>query len=264
MHYEEFDPLPGASPWLANHWRFAVDAQDPEEFEHVIVPDGTLSLSVARFANGHMGPVTLAGPSATAHRVRVHRGVTYIGVRLHPAASGPLLALDGEVLNGKIGLLSMVAPQASPIVDAAVRCGEASEDDVMRALDGAIKALAERAVSPDPAIVGAVDALLQAHGSAPVAQLAASAGLSLRQFRRKFQTHVGLSPKAFARIRRMRHACILMLQAQAQDAALAGLSHDGGYADQPHLTREFRGIFGSSPRLVETYLRQIEHGTVKD
>jgi AraC-like DNA-binding protein len=262
MHYEEFDPLPGASPWVANHWRFVVEARDPEEFEHVIVPDGTLSLSVACFPNGAVGPVTFAGPSTTAHRVKVHRGSTYIGVRLHPAASGRVLGLEGEALSGKIGLLSMAAPQAAAIVERAVQNHPGSAEDVMRALDGAVTTLVERAIAPDPLIVRAVDALLQSHGSVPVERLATEAGFSPRQFRRKFQKHVGLSPKAFARVRRMRHACILLLQ--AQDAALAGVSHDGGYADQPHLTREFRGIFGSSPRLVETYLRQIEHGTVRD
>lgn len=75
-------------------------------------------------------------------------------------------------------------------------------------------------------------------------------------------SHVGLSPKEFARLRRIRHACILMLA--EQEAALADISHDGGYADQPHLTREFRGVFGSSPRLVEAYLRRIEHIAVRD
>lgn len=262
MLYEEFDPLPGASPWIVNHWRFAVEAHDSEEFEHVIVPDGTLSLSLIRFQNGQFGPITFAGPSTTAHRVRVRRGLTYIGVRLHPAACGPLLGLDGETLSGKIGLLALVAPEAAQALDLAVQSPLPSEDEVMRTLDSSVKALAEAAVPPDPAIVRVVDALLQAHGAVPVGGLAAGAGLSARQLRRKFQAHVGLTPKAFARVRRMRHACILMLQ--EEEARLAGVSHDGGYADQPHLTREFRGIFGSSPRLVETYLRQIEHVAVKD
>lgn len=262
MLYEELAPLPGASPWVANHWRFAVEAHDPEEFEHVIVPDGTLSLSLIQFQNGQVSPVAFAGPSTTAHRVRVQRGLTYIGVRLHPAACGPLLGLDGETISGKMGLWAMVAPSASTVVDSLVQSSSSSENDVTRALDSAVKALAHGAVPPDRAIVRVVDALLQAHGSAPIGRLAAEAGLSARQFRRKFQAHVGLSPKAFARVRRMRHACILMLQ--EQDARLAGVSHAGGYADQPHLTREFRGIFGSSPRLVEAYLRQIEHIAVKD
>jgi len=262
MLYEEFDPLPGSSPWVANHWRFTVEAHDPETFEHVIVPDGALSISVAIARDGPMSPVVFAGPSTTAHRVTVLRGWTYVGVRLHPAACGPLLRVDAGVLTGKIGLLAMVAPDAARVLDSFVQSWPAEAVALREALDSSIKALAESAEKLDPAVVRAVDLLLDSHGATPIGRLAYTSGLSARQLRRAFQAHVGLSPKAFARVRRLRHACILMLL--GQDGRLANVSQDGGYADQPHLTREFRGVFGSSPRLVEAYLRQIEHVAVRD
>jgi AraC-like DNA-binding protein len=262
MLYEEFAPLPGSSPWVASFWKFAVEAQDPASFEHVIVPDGTLSISLSRSLDGLLSPIVFAGPSTTAHRVMVRHGVSYIGVRLHPAATGPLLGIEAQSLAGQIGLLGMVAPTATRTMDTLVHSCGTNESDVIAALDSAIKALNVGSKPPDPAVVRAVDALLETHGVTSLAALAQAAGLSARQFRRKFLAHVGLSPKEFARIRRIRHACILMLQENA--AQLAAVSHDGGYADQPHLSREFRGIFGSSPRLVEAYLRQIEHIAVKD
>lgn len=262
MLYEELDPLPGASPWVANYWRFAVEPHDPPSFEHVIVPDGTVSISLMRQENGPLGPIVFAGPSTTAHRVTVHRGLTYVSVRLHPAASGPLLGVDAAKIMGQIGLLGMAAPDTAAVVDSFVQSATQTEAALVTALDSSVKSLAERMTPPDPAVVSAVDGLLAGHGVVSIGRLAAAAGLSTRQLRRKFQAHVGLTPKEFARLRRIRHACVLILQ--AEEAKLAGVSHDGGYADQPHLTREFRGIFGSSPRLVETYLRQIEHVAVKD
>jgi hypothetical protein len=53
---EEFDPAPAMRPWIANLWRFEVEASDPEHFEHVIVPDVTLSISVTRMPSGERGP----------------------------------------------------------------------------------------------------------------------------------------------------------------------------------------------------------------
>lgn len=261
MIYEEFDPSPALRPWIANHWRFEVEARDPEAFEHVIVPDGTLSISFMRTANGLIGPVVFAGPSTRAHRVPVQRGVVYVGVRLHPAATGPLLCLNAADLRDRIGMLATVAPRASEILDSAVQ-SLGNGDVTLSVIERAIQHLVLQALSPDPIVVTAVDELLATHGSVSVSRVAAQSGLSARQFRRKFSSHVGLSPKEFARLRRIRHACILILA--EQEAKLAGVSHDGGYADQPHLTREFRGIFGSSPRLVEAYLRQIEHIDVHD
>jgi AraC-like DNA-binding protein len=262
MLYEEFDPPEGASPWIANRWRFAVEAHDPETFEHIIPPDGTLSISVAQSSTGLLGPIVFAGPSTTAHRVSVQRGWSYLGVRLHPAACGPLLRLDAGILSGKIGVLGIVAPAAAQILDSAVRSAAASAHSMRDVLDSAVQELACTIEPPDPAIVRAVDALLQSHGARSVEHVAREVGLSVRQLRRKFHAHVGLSPKEFARVRRLRHACILMLM--GDDPRLSGVSLDGGYADQPHLTREFRGMFGSSPRLVEAYLRQIEHVGVKE
>lgn len=262
MIYEESDPSPAMRPWIANHWRFEVEASDPAAFEHVIVPDGTLSLSFRSVSGRPAGPVVFAGPAVSAHRVPVERGVQYIGVRLHPAVTGPLLRVDaGAAVRDRIGPLAMFLPEIAPLVDSVVQ-SETARGANVPILERAVEAIVSKADAPDPAIVAVVERLLETHGAESVGKLSGRSGLSSRQLRRKFSAHVGLSPKEFARLRRIRHACILMLA--EQEAALAGVSHEGGYADQPHLTREFRGIFGSSPRLVEAYLRQIEHIDVRD
>jgi AraC-like DNA-binding protein len=256
--YEEKAPSPALAPWIAQHWRFEVEARDGDAFEHVIVPDGTLSISCAQRA-GEPAFAVFAGPSTTAHRVRVERGFAYTGVRLHPAATGPLLGIDAAKLAAKIGPLVLFLPEAAKAIDDAL--GAAGGGATPAVLENAIAALAASAATPDAAIRRAIDRLLSSHGSGAIGRLAHDCGLSARQFRRKFTAHVGLSPKEFARVRRIRHACLLMLAGEA--AQLPDVSQNGGYSDQPHLTREFRDIFGGSPRLIEAYLRQIEHINVR-
>ena len=83
-----------------------------------------------------------------------------------------------------------------------------------------------------------------------VEQLAAAAGTSVRSLQRRFDTHVGASP-AFV-IRRWR---IIEAAEAARDAAQRGAQWRGwaavaaelGYADQAHLTRDFRRHLGVSP-----------------
>lgn len=258
MIYEEFAPSPAAAPWIAQHWRFEVEARDGDAFEHVIVPDGTVSISYAQSA-GAPGLAVLAGPSTKAHRVHVQRGVVYTGIRLHPAATGPLLRIDAATLTDKIGPIVLFLPDAAKVVEDAIAAtgGQASPS----ALEKAVATFAAHTDKPDPAITLAIERLLSSHGAGSISDLAHDCGLSARQFRRKFTAHVGLSPKEFARVRRIRHACLLLLA--ESDAQLTGVSQDGGYSDQPHLTREFRDIFGGSPRLIEAYLRQIEHINVR-
>lgn len=255
MQYQETEPSADLKPWVVSHWRFAVDDHDPAEFEHVIVPDGTFSISFVQLPGGLNSPTSFAGPSTSAHRVPMRRGIEVVGVRLHPAASGPILKIDARQLTGKIGSLALVAPAAAAVVDGVVQ--SSGTRSPIAVLEDAVRALAREAAAPDKNVVLAVDELLASHGATAVSRLAARTGLSSRQLRRKFAEHVGLSPKEFARLRRIRQACVLMLEQKG--AELAAVSLAGGYSDQPHLTREFRGIFGSSPRLIEAYLRSIEH-----
>ncbi len=259
MIYEESEPSPALAPWIAQHWRFEVEASDGDDFEHVIVPDGTLSISVMQSPGGAPGIAVLAGPSTKAHRVRVRRGIVYTGVRLHPSATGPLLRIDAATLADKIGPVSLFLPAVASVVDRTI--ASASGGQAPAALESAVKELAASAEAPDSAIAQAIDRLLANHGAGAIHRLAHQCGLSARQFRRKFTAHVGLSPKEFARVRRIRRACLLLLE--KEEAQLTGVSHDGGFSDQPHLTREFRDIFGGSPRLIEAYLRQIEHINVR-
>jgi AraC family transcriptional regulator len=74
--------------------------------------------------------------------------------------------------------------------------------------------------------------------------LAASARLSASYFSQTFRASVGQSPHAFVMRRRVERAQELML---ATDKPLSEIALDCGLADQPHLTRLFRRIVGTSP-----------------
>ncbi len=83
-----------------------------------------------------------------------------------------------------------------------------------------------------------------------VDQLAAAAGTSVRTLQRLFDVHVGISPSFV--IRRWR----IIEAAESARAAIdldqewrgwAGVAAELGYADQAHLTRDFRQHLGTSP-----------------
>jgi len=74
--------------------------------------------------------------------------------------------------------------------------------------------------------------------------LAASARLSASYFSQTFRASVGQSPHAFVMRRRVERAQELML---GTDKPLSEIALDCGLADQPHLTRLFRRIVGTSP-----------------
>ncbi|WP_334319738.1 AraC family transcriptional regulator [Termitidicoccus mucosus] len=79
-----------------------------------------------------------------------------------------------------------------------------------------------------------------------VAQIAASAGMSVRTLRRVFDLAVGVSPKFFARVLRLQEVLAVM---EAERAAMdwADVAGRAGFADQAHLVREFREFTGRTP-----------------
>jgi AraC-like DNA-binding protein len=56
---------------------------------------------------------------------------------------------------------------------------------------------------------------------------------------------VGVAPKLACRVARFRAAVSLLHDRPRTD--LSAVAFDAGYADQPHLTREFRALAGMTP-----------------
>ena len=106
--------------------------------------------------------------------------------------------------------------------------------------------------------------LLATHGAVPVAELARETGWSARHLDNRFRADIGLTPKAAARVIRFDHARrLLMRRVGAGGApALADLAAAGGYYDQAHLAREFRGLAGLPPSrwLAEEFRNVQVHG----
>jgi AraC-like DNA-binding protein len=95
---------------------------------------------------------------------------------------------------------------------------------------------------PDPAVTAAACALSR---GVPVGEAADGLGLLPRTLRRRFTAQVGLTPKRFARVRRLQRV-VRDLDGQVR-ADWAAVAARHGYADQPHLTDEFRALVGVTP-----------------
>ena len=95
-------------------------------------------------------------------------------------------------------------------------------------------------------LLRSVSLLQEMSGAVPIEQLARLANLSLRQYRRRFERAVGVSPKRLARILRF-HKLIEQLGDQAEQSNWAGLAIDCGYYDQAHLIADFREFADVTP-----------------
>ena len=99
-------------------------------------------------------------------------------------------------------------------------------------------------------VVDRIGRLIRRAGGAPsVAMLAERAGLSARQFQRRFAEQIGLTPKLYART--VRFEAVMTAREGTPDTTWTELAHRFGYFDQAHLLRDAHAFTGVSPgRLV--------------
>lgn len=178
----------------------------------VALPQPAVDLLV--FADGSLW---LAGPETRARTGSLPEPMT--GIRLRPGTCVSVLGIAAD----EVPLGGMPFPGSG--------------------LDDAFQALRQSGRSLDRAIGQVLEAMHAAPGE-PVAQHAATVGLSERQLRRRFLVAVGLSPKAYARVVRLHRAMALARAVDAPD--WAEIAVRSGFYDQPHMLAEFRRAVGTS------------------
>jgi methylphosphotriester-DNA--protein-cysteine methyltransferase len=100
-----------------------------------------------------------------------------------------------------------------------------------------------RVSAPDPLVAPAVAWLEQGPAAKRIEELTRYIGLSQSALERRFRRIVGVSPKKFASLVRLRHAVRL----RATSADLTTVAHTEGYFDQSHFIKDFRLATGSPP-----------------
>ncbi len=94
--------------------------------------------------------------------------------------------------------------------------------------------------------LGVVISLMTRRLGGPVTntEMARAAGMSARAFERSFQREYGLPPQQYLKRLRIQTSCRLLVDTRESIAVIAQRC---GFADQSHLTREFRHITKTTP-----------------
>lgn len=257
MRYEEQAASPDLAPWLERIWHFAVEERDPDSLTHVIPPDGTVNVAVIAAGTGDVF-VGVSGPAVQAQRVTVRRQAGYFGLRLQPGAFRPLFGREVSVLANGAMPLDALTPGLAGALRQARRDGLSG---FAQDAEAVLRGFAQPAPARDPLVAELVERLVAAEGGGALEGLMAGLPVGVRQLRRRFVREVGLTPKAFARIRRLRRACVEMV---LDGSAAAAVSAGHGYADQSHFSRELRAMFQMSPQMLGEYLAQIAHVNLRE
>jgi transcriptional regulator GlxA family with amidase domain len=112
----------------------------------------------------------------------------------------------------------------------------------------------------DEKIAEAIAIIEENKGEIKIAELAEAVNLSARQFERRFKNSSGLTPKQYARARRLRATAVSLVE--NENLNWANRAAEMGFADQSHLTHEFVSVTGRSPNSFAEKVKQIEHGNL--
>jgi AraC-like DNA-binding protein len=170
---------------------------------------------------------------------------------LTPPAATALLGLPaGELVEQVVDLAAVLGPAADRLLDElATTTGWAAR---FARLDAALlERLSGRPARIPPEVRQAWRLLTGSDGRCRTDELAASVGWSRRHLSTQFRLATGLTPKQAARVARFEAARRLLQDPRRPP--VADVAVRCGYADQPHLQREWRSLAGCS---VGTWLRE--------
>lgn len=254
MRYREIAPSDPLRHLVASLWEFTANEFLRPGHLHSIPLDGCVSLAYGRTSYGG-SRIAFVGPRLENLQVPVSAGDIFWGIRFLPGASGPAIGKTGAGWFGKSGLLGLEAPDLTSSLSALGTANSLEEAAPI------LESVVQRD-HPLPEVMRGVYAITSSRGTIKVAELPEIVGLSERQFQRVFRREVGLTPKQYARICRLRATALDVI---GKDETNWGeVAAERGFSDQSHLIHEFQSLFGISPGEFEArFLVEIEHGSIR-
>jgi AraC-like DNA-binding protein len=248
MHHQEFEPPEELRDTIKCFWYNRRECGE-EQSSFKVQPDGyaeiifyfgsTLSISNHEELQPLPSPfmMGLLNQPAVFYTKNL---LEIIAIRCYPWTVFDLLGLP----SGKDGVRIFEHPiaQLQSILAGCIHAGNINEalSHVKRYfLD------AQSGIATSSMLFKAGVAMREANGTMPVSQVAAAAHATVRTLERNFKQSSGYTVKdvsALIRFEQVRNHLW-----HHPDANLAGLAHELGYTDQPHLSREFKRYSGTTP-----------------
>jgi AraC-like DNA-binding protein len=261
MLFRHYIPRAPLSNFIEMLWYYDGYAQ-PHAKER-LMPTGTTELVInlradqirvydrhdTRIGHTFKGAV-VCGPHSEFFVIDTDEQTSVIGVHFKPGGIFPFLKLPADELhNQHVGLDDLW----DPVVTDALRTQllEAPTPETkFRVLESALLSQMSQPAS-HPAVAFALSYFHDIPHLAKMADVTSKIGFSQRTFIRRFSEEVGLTPKAFCRVRRFQR--VLKLIHDAHEVDWLDVSLSCGYFDQAHFIHDFRAFAGINPT---TYILQ--------
>ena len=189
------------------------------------------------------GLAMLSGARTTPFVIPNEQQDRVFGIQFRAAGAFPFFrAPADEMENRGVELSDLWGGGAGELRERLLEAGSAAA--MFRAAEAVLMERAARPFDPNPAVSFALRSFCSGEAGT-VAEVTGRVGLSARRFIEIFRERVGLTPKAFQRVRRFQQVLRSIHGAREVDWAQVALA--SGYYDQAHFIHDFRGFSGLTP-----------------
>ncbi len=274
--YEEIIPSLPLREYIECYWILISDSSLKNE---LCLPDGSVSLvfnfgpdydramchqpnertTIGRFSMMHQGKSSVL--------ITQESPVRLLGVRFKPYGMAPFFQVSmtdhsppflvhGQPLHLLLGTLKYKLWEASLFEERI----EILEEHFIKKIP--------KLRSPDALVKQAVSIMVKNLGNLKITELLETLCVSKSNLEKKFQEHVGLSPKIMCNI--LRFNSLIYSHQQDPSPSLTELTYSQGFFDQSHLVHNFRSFTGLPPgkffrqenRLIEMLRQSFESRTL--
>lgn len=257
MFYREIAPPPEISHLVLSFWEFLTRGETAEPIDHGVFPDGCISLFYYGNENADVNLLFVNNLSLETVRIKVFANDVYWGMRFSPAACAKILRVNpSEIQSQPLIESKNFLHITDGLLEKLIYCRDFEK--AIKIYEMQINSLQITRAETDEKIAEAVKIIEENRGEMRVSEIAEAVHLSTRQLERRFKKSAGLSPKQYARARRIRATAISLVEKSEMN--WASRAAEMGFADQAHLTHEFSMLTGRSPNSFAEKVKRIEHG----
>lgn len=225
VDYAETPAPPELRHLAKSAWTLSVGGDPGATLGHIATPDGCMEMIRRIHGRSRWGSeqprAFVAGLTTQPAELTLGGNSRFVGLRVWPWAWNRIGKVHSGLLIDRWADLAKAAPDLR-LPDSPVAAFALLDPDLLAEERELVAAILE---------------------SSSVAELARRTGRPHRWLQRWFERNVGLPPRSFFRLLRFSTA---FEQLPSTSDSLAGHAAEHGYADQAHMSREFRSMSGTS------------------
>ncbi len=258
MFYRKFSPSPHLQPFVECFFVWECSKtlakaltieSPPNGFASMVFNYGTPYRVISQKLNGGFAPKTfLTGQATKSYQLQLSGQIGMVGIVFRPAGLSTLFGLPMyEFSDERTNLRDVLGRQIDELSDKVEEA--ASHTERIQLLEQFLnRRLLGQNTEPDRTDYAA-NLIVDQRGIININDLMNDMYVCRRQFERKFLQKVGVSPKYYARIRRIGFLCNELAQKRWKIDDWQDLVYRCGYYDQSHFIKEFTEFTGKAPSL---------------